>query len=120
MLTLGKKEIFTTPYLSSFAAISSKEAQHEETTVVWDDEHFVLCPEDVKVMDIKANVGNNPDCQRWSFSQYAILRELIVGNECFQYIKDLSLKEMDRLERVVIGKKCFCLANGGALEVVNC
>ena len=35
------------------------------------------------------------------------LRVFEVGDECFEYVEEVKLIGLNRLERVVIGKKCF-------------
>ena len=46
--------------------------------------------------------------------------ELIVGDECFQFVKDLRIVGLNALEKVDIGKQCFCKASGGAFEMRDC
>ena len=53
-------------------------------------------------------------------AEYVRLRELIVGDECFQFVKDLKIVGLNALEKVEIGKECFCKASGGVLEMRDC
>ncbi|OAO13642.1 hypothetical protein AV274_4686 [Blastocystis sp. ATCC 50177/Nand II] len=52
--------------------------------------------------------------------EYVRLRELIVGDECFQFVKDLRIVGLNALEKVEIGKQCFCKASGGVFEMRDC
>ena len=40
-------------------------------------------------------------------SRFVNLRELKVGDECFEYVNEVKLIDLSKLERVVIGKNCF-------------
>ena len=40
-------------------------------------------------------------------SSYVSLRVFEVGDECFEYVKEVKLIGLNQLERVVIGKNCF-------------
>ena len=48
------------------------------------------------------------------------LVELVIGNECLQYLAGLKLQRYEKLGRVVIGKECCTLTKGGSFEVSDC
>ena len=81
---------------------------------------FVLLDEDVEVIEVKKGVCNDEVFDEWSMEEYARLRELIVGDECFQFVKDLKIVGLNALEKVEIGKECFCKASGGVFEMRDC
>ena len=81
---------------------------------------FVLLDENVEVIEVKNGMCNNEAFDEWSMEEYVKLRELIVGDECFQFVKDLRIVGLNALERVEIGRQCFCKASGGVLEMRNC
>ena len=81
---------------------------------------FVLLGEDVEVIEVKNGMCNNEAFDEWSMEEYVRLRELIVCDECFQFVKDLKIVGLNALEKVEIGKECFCNANGGVFEVRDC
>ena len=60
-------------------------------------------------------VGNNScNGEEWivlDLSFMSKLRLLEVGDECFKYVDEVMLIGLNRLERVVIGKKCFTKQN---------
>ena len=81
---------------------------------------FVLLDEDVELIEVKNGMCNDEVFDEWSMDEYARLRELIVGDECFQYVKDLKIVGLNALEKVEIGKQCFCKASGGMFEMRDC
>ena len=81
---------------------------------------FLSLDEDVEVIEVKNGMCNNEAFEEWSMEEYVRLRELIVGDECFQFVKDLRIVGLNALEKVEIGKECFCNANGGVFEMRDC
>ena len=81
---------------------------------------FVLLDEDVKVIEVKSGMCNNEAFDEWSMEEYVRLRELIVGDECFQFVKDLKIVGLNALEKVEIGRQCFYKASGGVFEIRDC
>ena len=91
--------------------------------IVKNDDDFVLLDEDVEVIEVievKNGVCNNEAFEDWEMGEYVRLRELIVGDECFQFVKDLRIVGLNALEKVEIGKQCFCKASGGVFEMRDC
>ena len=88
--------------------------------IVENDDDFVLLDESVEVIEVKNGMCNNEAFDEWSMEDYLRLRELIVGGECFQFVKDLKIVGLNALEKVEIGKECFCKASGGVFEMRNC
>ena len=87
--------------------------------IVKNDDDFVL-DENVEVIEARNGVCNNEAFNEWSMNEYVRLRELIVGDECFQFVKDLKIVGLNSLENVEIGKQCFYKASGGVFEMRNC
>ncbi len=81
---------------------------------------FVLLDEDVEVIEVKNGMCNDEVFDEWEMNEYVRLRELIVGDECFQFVKDLKIVGLNALEKVEIGKECFCKACGGVFEMRDC
>ena len=81
---------------------------------------FLSLDDDVEVIEVKKGMCNNEAFEEWEMSEYVRLRELIVGDECFQYVKDLKIVGLNALEKVEIGKQCFCKASGGVFEMRDC
>ena len=84
------------------------------------DDDFVLLDENVEVIEVKKGVCNDEVFEEWGMDEYVRLRELIVGDECFQFVMDLRIVGLNALEKVEIGKQCFCKASGGAFEMRDC
>ena len=91
--------------------------------IVKNDDDFVLLDENVEgieVIEVKNGVCNNEAFEDWEMGEYVRLRELIVSDECFQFVKDLRIVGLNALEKVEIGKECFCKASGGVFEMRDC
>ena len=84
------------------------------------DDDFVLLDESVELIEVKKGVCNDEDFDEWKMEEYVRLRELIVGDECFQFVKDVKIVGLNALEKVEIGKECFCKACGGVFEMRDC
>lgn len=69
---------------------------------------------------VKSGLCNDPDIDKLKLSKCKRLRELVAGNDCLQFMKELKLSGFEYLERVVIGTKCFCKSDGGVFEVSGC
>ena len=81
---------------------------------------FLYLDEDVEVIEVKNGMCNNEAFDEWDMEEYVRLRELIVGDECFQFVKDLRIVGLNALEKMEIGKQCFCKASGGVFEMRDC
>ena len=69
----------------------------------------------VGVIAISSYCCNDSELSVLDLSRFVNLRELIVGNTCFENVKEVKLIGLNQLERVVIGKNCFtkCKNDGG-------
>ena len=88
--------------------------------IVKNDDDFLLLDESVEVIEVKKGVCIDEVFDEWSMNEYVRLRELIVGDECFQFVKDLRIVGLNALEKVEIGRQCFCKASGGVFEMRDC
>ena len=61
----------------------------------------------VGVIVVASNCCNDNELCVLDLSRFVNLRELKVGDECFENVNEVKLIEMSQLERVVIGKNCF-------------
>ena len=91
-----------------------------ERVIVKCNKDFLSLDEDVKVIEVKNGMCNNEAFDEWKMDEYVILRELSVGDECFQFVKDLRIVGLNALEKVEIGRQCFCKASGGVFEMRDC
>ena len=88
--------------------------------IVKNDDDFLLLDESVELIEVKKGVCNDEVFEEWGMDEYVRLRELIVGDECFQFVKDLRIVGLNALEKVEIGKQCFYKASGGVFEMRDC
>ena len=101
-------------------ASATKPVNTAGRVIVKNDDDFLLLDESVEVIEVKNGVCNDEVFEEWGMDEYVRLRELIVGDECFQFVKDLRIVGLNALEKVEIGKQCFYNASGGAFEMREC
>ena len=73
----------------------------------------------VTAIEMKPGLCNDSQIQEWNLSAYSKLVELVVGNDCLQFVKGLKLVGFASLERVAIGMRCMCESEG-CFEVSDC
>ena len=98
----------------------SQEVSVECVLRVNDDNDLFEEDERIDAIRVKSEVGNDPDIVEWNLELYPRLKELLVGDDCVWYVRELRLVGFARLERVVIGANCFCKSDGGCFEASGC
>ena len=73
----------------------------------------------VTVIKMASGLCNDSAIQEWNLSVFSKLVELVVGDDCIQFVKGLKLVGFVSLERVAIGMKCMCESEG-CFEVRDC
>ena len=73
----------------------------------------------VTVIKMASGLCNDSAIQEWNLSVFSRLVELVVGDDCIQFVKGLKLVGFVSLERVAIGMKCMCESEG-CFEVSDC
>ena len=63
--------------------------------------------EGVGVLVIDSGCCNDSGLRELDFSRFHCLREVRVGDECFENVDEVKLIGLSQLERVEIGKQCF-------------
>ena len=61
----------------------------------------------VEVIIVVSHCCNESNVVGLDFSRFRNLREVRVGNECFEYVEEVKLIGLSKLERVVIGMNSF-------------
>ena len=67
----------------------------------------------VGVIVIASNCCNDSELNMLDLSRFVNLRELKVGDDCFENVKEMGLIGLSQLERVEIGKNCFTKKKNG-------
>ena len=80
--------------------------EHLNKRVVLNEENQLL-HNHVEELIVENNSCNGLEWKGVDFSILVELRELRVGNECFENVEEVKLIGMDKLERVLIGKNSF-------------
>ena len=71
-------------------------------------------------IEVRSGACNEPSVVKWRLDAYSGLKELVVGDDCLQYVSELVLSGFARLERVEIGMRCFSSSFDGEMEVSGC
>ena len=94
---------------------------NEHTLIVKKDEDLVGLDAGNEVIRVMNGVCNDPDIEEWSLNDCSSrLRELVLGDDCLQYVSELKLVGFGSLERVEMGMRCCCESDGGVFEVSGC
>ena len=73
----------------------------------------------VGVVEVSDGCCNEEGLKELDLRGFVNLRELKVGNECFENVKEVKLIGMSELKSVVVGKNSF-VASSGAFSLQNC
>ena len=91
------------------------------TLIVKNDEDLVGMDAGNEVIRVMNGVCNDPDIEGWSLNDCSSrLRELVLGNDCLQYVKKLKLVGFASLEKVEMGTGCYSESESGLFEVSGC
>ena len=94
---------------------------NEHTLIVKKDEDLVGLDAGNEVIRVMNGVCNDPDIEEWSLNDCSSrLRELVLGDDCLQYVSELKLVGFGSLEKVGMGIRCCCESDGGLFEVSGC
>ena len=88
--------------------------------VVKTNKDFFEVDSDITAIEMKNGLCNDNQIQRWNVKVYPKLVELVVGDNCLQFVKELKLVAFGLLESVSFGSKCFTKTLSGCFEVSNC
>ena len=90
--------------------VNEEEEEAEEAEVQWENQ---------QVIKLNDGFGNDPGITEWSRSAYQSITQILIGNDCLQFLTRLELKQYPCLEILTIGKNC-CLKEKGELLIVEC
>ena len=92
------------------AEVEKEEAEEVEEEVQWENQ---------QVIKLNDGFGNDPGITEWSRSAYQSITQILIGNDCLQFLTRLELKQYPSLEILTIGKNC-CTKEKGELLIVEC
>ena len=91
------------------------------TFVVKKDEDLGGMDAGIEVIRVMNGVCNDSDIEEWNLNDCSSeLRELVLGDDCLQYVSELKLVGLICLEKVEMGTGCYSESEGGAFEVTEC
>ena len=94
--------------------------EYENVLVVEEDEGIFYVDSTTDRIVVKSGLCNDDDIREWDLSVCEQLVELIVGDNCLQYLSEWKLSGLKCVERVEIGVGCMCKSEGGVFEVSEC
>ena len=107
-----------------------KRREREEAAAMARRKAVISCKRDwdcvdkrVGVIEVSDGCCNEEGLKELDLSGFVNLRELKVGDECFENVKEVKLIGLSELERVCIGSKSFRRDNdsrGGSFYLKNC
>ena len=114
--------------MSNLAAITRLLNGREEEAMKQDDwSHFAMTETRINTasdlnraycymdaMIIEPHCCNESELTVLDLSRFVFLRELRVGDECFENVNEVKLMGLKKLEKVVIGKNCFTRYKNGS------
>ena len=98
----------------------NKPIEYENELIVKEDEGIFYVDSRTERIVVKSGLCNDDDIREWGLSTCERLVELVVGNNCLQFLRGLKLNGLKCLERVEIGMGCMCKSEGGVFEVSGC
>ena len=98
----------------------NKPIEYENELIVKEDEGIFYVDSRTERIVVKTGLCNDDDIREWGLSTCERLVELVVGNNCLQFLRGLKLSAFKCLERVEIGMGCMCKSEGGVFEVSGC
>ena len=101
-------------------SVVNKPIEYENELVVEEDEGIFYTESTTDRIVVKSGLCNDDDIREWDLSVCERLVELIVGDNCLQYLSEWKLSGLKCLERVEIGMGCMCKSEGGVFEVIGC
>lgn len=93
---------------------------NENELIVVEDEDLFEMKESTERIEMKSGLCNDMDIREWKLCECKRLVELVVGDECVEYVSELKLVGLKCLEKMKIGMNCFSKSEGGCLEVSEC
>ena len=88
--------------------------------IVEEDRDIYDADSTIERIVVKNGVSNHPDIYEWDLSECERLVELVVGNDCLQYLEEWKLSGLKSMEKVEFGGGCMCKSEGGVFEMSEC
>ena len=73
----------------------------------------------IGVIVVPSNCCNDSELQTLDLGLFVNLKELNVGDECFENVNEMKLIDSPKLERVVIGRNCFTKKKNAYPKAMN-
>ena len=100
-------------------SVVNKPIEYENELIVKEDEDIFYVDSRTERIVVKSGLCNDDDIDKLKLSKCERLVELVVGDDCLQFLRELKLSGLKSLERVEIGMGCMCKSDG-CFEVSGC
>ena len=101
-------------------SVVNKPIEFDNVLIVEEDEDIFYTDSRTERIVVNSGLCNDDDIREWDLSVCERLVELVVGDNCLQYLNEWKLSGLKCLERVEIGTGCLCKSEGGVFEVSGC
>ena len=92
----------------------------EHTLIMKEEDDMFEGDVSTESIQVLNGLCNASDIVEWKLEVYPGLKKLVVGDDCFQFVKELRLNGFKCLEKVEIGARCFSSSFDGEMEVSEC
>ena len=92
----------------------------EHTLIMKEEDDMFEGDASTESIQVLNGLCNASDIVEWKLEVYPGLKKLVVGDDCFQFVKELRLNGFKCLEKVEIGARCFSSSFDGEMEVSEC
>ena len=91
----------------------------KQTAVIRSIEDFKTVSCYIGVIVVPSNCCNDSELQTLDLGLFVNLRELELGDECFENVNEVKLIGLGQLERVVTGRNCFTTCKNAYPKAMN-
>ena len=101
--------------------VNVEEVEEDEEDKMEEEEEEIeeIKWEDPQIIKLNDGFGNNPAIKEWNKSAYQSITQILIGNDCLQFLTRLELKQYPCLDILTIGTNC-CTKEKGELLIVDC
>ena len=92
----------------------------ERSLIIQRDEDIKLITTRIERLYVRNGVFRMKGVDDWKIGDLPALEELVIGNDCFPFVRDFRLVGLKNLKKLEIGKKCFSEMKGGSFKVKDC
>ena len=117
---IREKVSSSTPSMNVIEMTMIGKEENRRALQIQDDDDMLNADAETEVIEVEKGACNDVGIDVWNVNMYSALQELIIGNECIRYVKELVLSSLTHLRLVRIGCNSLSASSGGRFEVCGC